>query len=189
MPKSLEDMLPGELLEHTRKLEESNRLFTTLVSDPETRAETLALVKRKNPTMAIPELDEKAARDAALAAERAEREKLEARVRDQEIRERLRNERERVKKDHGLTDEDLTAVEALMVDEKAPIPHYDAAAKVYKASRVEAKPSSSQLTANTFDMPDKNVWAKGVGNPMSLNKVFQEEAARAINEMRGNKAA
>lgn len=190
MPKSLEEYTLPELVAEHRTALEKNRLFDTLMSDPETRRDALALVKRKNPTMPIPELEVEARNDAALAEERKEREKLEARVRDSEIRERLRLERERVKSQHDLSDADLIEVEKLMTDDKAPIPHYDAAAKVYRASRQQAEPSSSQLAVKTYNMPDKDIWSKGVGNKMQLNKTFTEKAYEAVNEVRrGGKAA
>lgn len=190
MAKSLEDYTLPELIAEHRTSLEKNRLFDTLMSDPETRRDALALVKKKNPTMPIPELEVEARNDAALAEERKEREKLETRVRQSEIRESMRVERERVKSEYGLNDADVIEVEKLMLDEKAPIPHYDAAAKVYKASRAQAEPTSSQLSVKTYDMPDKGTWARGVGDKMGLDKVFREKAYEAVNEVRrGGKAA
>lgn len=185
---SLEDLTPVELLAQHRAALEKNKLFDTLMSDPDTRNEALKLIKRRNPTMPIPELDVNAAAEKALAAERAEREKLEARMRDSEFRERLRGERERLKRENDFSDADLVAIEALMTDEKAPIPHFDAAAKVFKASRVQARPTSSQLAVKTFDMPDKTVWAAGVGNKMALDKAFREQSYAAVNEVRSKAA-
>jgi hypothetical protein len=185
MPRSLEDYTPAELLEHARTLERSNGLFNTLMNDPETRSETLALVKKKNPNMSIPELDVKAQVELAVAKEREEREKTDARLREMEMRERLNAQRDRVKSQYELTDADVLEVEKLMTDKDAPIPHYDAAVKVYQASRAQATPTSSQLQVKTFDMPSKDTWGRGVGDKMALDRAFKEEAYKAVNELRG----
>lgn len=188
--RSLEDYTPSELITAHRAALEKTKLWDTLISDPQTRPQALALVKQKNPTMVIPELDAKQANDAALAAERTEREKLAIEVRDLKINARLEAERKRVMKDHGLDEGQLLEVEKLMVDEAAPIPHYDAAAKVYKASQVQARPSSSQLQVKTWDMPEKSVWGPGVGNRMALDKAFTTAAYEAVNLVRaGGKPA
>lgn len=187
---SLEELTVPELLAETKRLQESSRLFNTLLGDPSTREDALRLVKRVDPKRPIPELDTKLAAEASLATERAEREKLETRVREGEIRERIRNERERVMRDHDLSESEVLEVEKLMVDEKAPIPHYDAAAKVFKASRSQATPTSAQLVPKLYDMPEKGVWGAGVGSRMGLDKVFKEQAYAALNDVRkGGRAA
>jgi hypothetical protein len=180
---SLEDLTLPQLLERTKKLESDNALFNKALNDPTTRTEQLALLKKSNPTLPIPELDVKAASDAALAAERGAREKLEKDVRDLQIQGRIDAERKRVMKEHGLSESDLLEVEKLMVDEKAPIPHYDAAAKVFKASRTQAEPSSS-LISRQYEMPSKDVWGKGVGNKIELNKIAERMAYDAVNDLR-----
>jgi hypothetical protein len=186
--RSLEDYTPSELITAHRAALEKTRLWDTLISDPATRPEALALVKRKNPAMVIPELDQQVASDKALAAERVKREELEVKVRDLQINARLDKERDRVMKQYGLDEAGLLEVEKLMVDETAPIPHYDAAAKVFKASQQMATPTSSNVLAvKTWDMPEKSMWGKGVGDRMGLDKVFREEAYKAVNELRGGK--
>lgn len=186
--RSLEDYTPIELIAAHRAALEKTRLWDTLISDPQTRPQALALVKQKNPTMVIPELDQKQANDAALAVEREAREKLTLEVRDLKINARIEAERKRVMKDHNLSESQLLEVEKLMVDETAPIPHYDAAAKVFKASQVQATPTSAQLAVMTYDMPDKSIWGKGVGNRMALEKSFKEAAYAAVNDIRSKVA-
>lgn len=187
--KSLEDMTPEEILAHTRSLEQSTDLFDTLLNDPATRRDTLKMLKAKNPAMTIPEIDTANEVENSIAAERAERVKLETRIRDSEIRDRIDKERARVMKTHDLSDADMIEVEKIMTDKDAPIPHYDAAAKVFKASRVQATPTSAVLVPRTFDMPAKDIWAKGVGSKPMLDKIATEQAVIALNEIRGSKAA
>jgi hypothetical protein len=187
--KNLEDMTPEEILAHTRSLETSVELFDTLLNDPVTRRDTLKALKSKKPNMTIPEIDTANEIETRIAAEREERQKLEVRVRDNEIRDRINAERKRVMNTHDLSEDQMLEVEKIMVDPTAPIPHYDAAAKVFKASLVQATPTSAVLVPRTFDMPNKDIWAGGVGSKPRLDKIALEQATAALNEIRGNKAA
>lgn len=164
-------------------LEESTRLLRTLLNSPDTRESTLRLIKKKTGG-AIAEIDAKDAVLAEVETERNARLKLEARIQEREIMDRIEKERVRVKKDHNLSDADVLEVEKLMVDKDAPIPSYAAAAKVFQASKQIAQPTTHQLKPNTWDMPEKDVWAAGIGNKMALNKIALEEAYKASNEFR-----
>jgi len=167
----------------TEQLQESTRLLHTLLNSSDTREQTLRLIKKKN-GVPIPEIDAKDAVLAEVATERAERLKLEARLQEREILDRIKEERVRVKEQNNLSDADVLEVEKLMIDKDAPIPNYAAAAKVYKASKQIAQPTTHQLKPNTWDMPEKDVWAAGIGNKMALNKIALEEAYKASNEFR-----
>ena len=186
---SLEDLSHEELLAHAKRSDEQARLFRTLIDSPETRGRALALVKEKNPTMPIPEIDAQAEIDKKLAAEREARQKLEQEMRERDVRDRIDRERARCMKAYELTEVDMNEVEKIMTDEKAPIPHYDAACKVYKASKVQATPTPALLKPPKWDMPEKDVWAPGVGNRTKLNEIALTEAYRALNEITSGKAA
>lgn len=186
---SLEDLTTGELLAKAKEMEKSSSLFNELLNDPKTRAKALALVKEKRPNMPIPELDAAAEAKELVAAERAEREKLEAKIREEAITRDIKESRERVKKQYDLTDADVLEVEKIMLDKDAPIANWDGAAKVFKASKQQATPTPSVLTDRTLDMPDKAIWAGGIGNKVMLDKIGMKEAVKAANEFRGGKAA
>jgi len=171
----------------TEQLQESTRLLHTLLNSSDTREQTLRLIKKKN-GVPIPEIDAKDAVLAEVATERAERLKLEARLQERDILDRIKEERVRVKEQNNLSDADVLEVEKLMIDKDAPIPNYAAAAKVYKASKQLAQPTTHQLKPNTWDMPEKDVWAPGIGNRMALNKIALEEAYKASNEFRAGTA-
>lgn len=189
MPRSLEDLTVPELLATARAATEKSALFDTLLSHPDSRKETLALVKRRNPNMPIPEIDSETAAEAALAEERKERQALEARVRDSEMRERIAAQRDTVKSKYKLTDADLIEVEKIMTDETAPIPHYDAAVKVWRAQQQQATPTSSNIQPPVYEMPTKDVWKSGIGNNANLNKVAMKLGYEAWNEIRSGKVA
>lgn len=180
MAVSLENMT-------TEQLQESTRMFHALLNSPDTREDTLRLLKKKTGQV-IPEIDAKDAVLQQVAVERDARLALEARIQERDIMERIEKERVRVKKEHNLTDADVQAVELLMTDKDAPIPNYAAAAKVYKASKQIAEPSSHMLKPNTWEMPEKDVWSPGIGNKQKLNQIALEEAYKAANEFRANAA-
>jgi hypothetical protein len=167
----------------TEQLQESTRLLHTLLNSPDTREDTLRLIKKKN-AVPIPEIDSKDAVLAMVAKEREERQKLETRMQERDIMERIEKERAKVRAAHNFTDADVAEVEKLMVDKDAPIPSYAAAAKVYQASKQVAQPTTHMLKPNTYDMPEKSIWAPGIGNRMALNKIALEEAFKASNEFR-----
>lgn len=182
---SLEDLTTNELLAKAKEYERGHTLLNTLLNDPATREETLKLVKKKDPTRSIPELDAKAEMEKKLEEEREERRKLEASVRDNEIKRQIKEERERVKAMYELTDADMIEVEKLMTDKDKPIPHYDAAATVLKAQRAQAKPTTASISPPVFDMPSKDIWGKGVGNKAQLDKIALGQAYEAFNEISG----
>jgi hypothetical protein len=187
--RSLEDLTVPELLATARAATEKSQLFDTILSDPATRKEALALVKKRNPNMPIPELDAENAASAAVAEERKEREKLEARMRESEMRERIAAQRTTVRDKYKLTDADLLEVEKIMTDETAPIPHYDAAVKVWRAQKSQAVPTSSNISPPVYEMPTKDVWKSGIGNNANLNKVAMKLGYDAWNEIRAGKVA
>ena len=96
-----------------------------LLSDPEARSQFFGLLKKKNPEMVIPEHDVQATVSAALAVERAEREKLAQEVRDERTRTAIKEQRS-VLRGKGLSDSDLVEVEKLMT-EKGIVSHETAA--------------------------------------------------------------
>ena len=181
MAASLENMT-------TEQLQESTRLFQSLLSSPDTREATLRLIKKKTGGV-IAEIDAKDSVLAEVATERKARQDLEARMQERDIMDRIEKERARVKKENNFSDEDVKGVEALMVDKEAPIPSYAAAAKVYRASKTVAEPTPGLSRATTYSMPEKDVWSPGIGNKMALNKIAIDEAYKAQQEFRSKGGA
>ena len=172
----------------TEQLQESTRLFHSLLNSPDTREATLRLIKKKTGQV-MPEIDAADSVRGDIAKEREARQALEARIQEREIMDRIEKERTRVKKDHQLSDADVAEVEKLMVDKDAPIPSYAAAAKVYKASKQVAEPTAGLARSTTYSMPEKDVWAPGIGNKMALNKIAIDEAYKAQQEFRSKGGA
>jgi hypothetical protein len=187
MPQSLEDLTVDQLLATAQQALPSHQLLSALANNPATRAETLRLVKRINPNLAIPELDAKA--DVESQIEALKQQILE---RDNQARERdamleVERQRDAVRKQYGFSDEDIGEMEKLMIEEG--IARHATAAKLYAASKQAAIPTASEASAPVFDLPNKDIWGAGVGNNAKLNKIATEEAFRALNDIKAGRIA
>lgn len=184
---SLEDLTTDQLLARARELEGAETTLRALTSNPKTRETIQRALKTINPNLVIPEIDAKDSVRAEIDTERQERIKLQNQIQERDIRERIEKQKAHVKGQYRLTDEDMTGVEALMIDKENPIPTYDAAARVYLASRQSATPTPSSFAPPTFSMPEKDVWGKGIGNKAALDKIAMGEAFNAWNEISSGK--
>lgn len=192
---SLEDLTIEQLRElagRAQAMEPSYNLVTQLAKDPEARTMFQRYMKKKNPNMAIPEIDSEDRVMKALHEEREAREKLEAKIQEDSIRARVEAERARVMEKYHLTSEDMKGVEKLMVksdDNPEPIPYYDAAARLFVGARTPSTPTPSAFFPPTYTMPEGKVWGRGIGNAATLNKIAMEEAYRAYADIKGGKVA
>lgn len=186
---SLEDLTHEDLIAHTKALQQSDNLFKTLLTAPDTRERMQRLIKEKNPNLVIPEIDSQDRVMAAVAEEKKEREKLEQRLIERDVRDKIDRSRSDIKTKYGLSDDDVTKVEELMTDKENPIPTHDAAARVFKASRTPSEPTPMQISAPVYDMPDAKVWGAGIGNKQALDRIFLQEATKVLNEGLATRAA
>lgn len=192
---SLEDLSVEQLRElasRAQAMEPSYNLMQQLSKDPEARNMFQRYLKKKNPNLAIPEIDSEDRMKALLEDEKKERLKLEEKIQMDEIKARLEKTRADVKSKYGLTEDDMKGVEKLMVkadDNPDPIPTYDAAARVFNASRTPSTPTPGAWAPPTYTMPEGKVWGKGIGNAAELNRIAMEEAYRAYGEVKGGKIA
>lgn len=186
---SLEDLTTDQLLARARELEGLDTLVKGLARNPETREMVQRAIKKANPNVSIPELDSNDKVLAAVATEREERLKLERSIQERDIRDRLEKQRAGIISRHKLTEADMVEVEKLMTREVDPIPTYEGAALVYKASRQSATPTPANFAPPTFTMPEQDVWGKGIGNKAALDKIAMNEAFSAWNEIASGKVA
>jgi hypothetical protein len=184
--ETLENMPHDEIVRAAEGLVPKANLMDTLLNDPETRAQVQRLILKKNPQAVIPEI---AAADATAAALKERDDKIAELQRanlEREVKERAQAQRTAIMAKYGLNDADMEGVHALMVAEVDPIPTYDAAARVYVASRQSAVPTAS-LSPPSFEMPEKDVWGAGIGNRAMLDKIARDEAYAALNDLRSGK--
>lgn len=192
---SLEDLSIEQLRQLAGKAQEyeaAHKLVNELGKDPEVRTYIQRHMKKKYPNVSMPEIEAEDRLMAALEVEKKEREKLAAKLAEDNARANIEKERARVKTKYGLTDEDMLGVEKLMVrTEENPehIPFYDAAARVFVASRTPSTPTPASWSPPTYTMPESKTWGKGIGNPAVLNRIAMDEAYRAFGEVKGGKVA
>jgi hypothetical protein len=186
---SLEDLTTDQLLAKAREYEGMATLAYQLLANKDTRPMVQRALKKLKPELVIPELDQADALSTQLTEIRESNKELEKRLIERDVKDRVRENREAIKDKYKLTDADVAKVEALMVlPENAGMSH-DAAARVYKASIAPAIPTPANFNPPTFDMPEKDVWGPGIGNPARLNKIAMNEGFKALNEIMGGKVA
>jgi hypothetical protein len=188
----LEDLTTDQLLAHAKELEQRSAFFAQLTSDPKTRPMIQEAIKAKFPQVSIPELDAKREVLGKVDEQGKEIEKLRNQILERDVRERLEKEKSGVMERYKLSLEDMKGVEALMIQSDTnpnPIPSYDAAARVFRASRESAVPTPASFAPPTYEMPEKDVWGKGIGNKAMLDKIGLNEMFKAFNEVRSGKVA
>ena len=181
-----------ELAQRAQQYEPSFNLVQQIAKDPEARNMFQRYLKKRNPNLSIPEIDGEDRMRAALETETKAREALEMKIQQEEIKNRLEAERKRVAEKYKLSEDDMKNVEKLMIrsDENTePVPYYDSAARLYLHSREASVPTPSAYSPPLFQMPEKELWGKGIGNPAELNRIAQREAYRALGEIKGGKVA
>lgn len=193
---SLEDLTVEQLREIATKaaaMEPSYNLVQQLSKDPEARSMIQRWVKKKNPNLSIPEVDQEDRVMAALKTETEAREKLEQKLLEDDLRKRTESEKRAVIERYHLTDDDVKAIEKRMLrsdDNPDPLPpRYDWAAQLYINSRTPSTPTPSAFSPPTYSMPEGKTWGKGIGNAAELNRIAMDEAYRAFNEVRSGKVA
>jgi hypothetical protein len=184
---NLEDLTVDQLLAHAKSTEGDASLLRQLAKNPETREIMQAAIKKMAPSTSIPEYDAKQQVRAEISAEREERLKLERKIMERDARDNVRDRRQAIKDKYRLSDTDVTAVEQMMVDDKEVNWTHDAAARVYLASRQSPTPTPSTFAPPTYDMPEKDVWGKGLGNRAALDKIAMNQAFEAWNEISSGK--
>lgn len=186
---SLEDLPISDLLERAKKTEQSDALLAALLNNPETREQTLRAVKKVDPSRQIPEIDARDAVGKDIEELRREQLRLEAELRASRVQQDIERQRAKLKQQYQFTDDDVAAVEALMIDKDDPIPSYTRAAQAYIGQRQMAPATPASYTPPIYEMPAQDVWGKGMGNPATLNKIATEQAYKALAEIKSGKIA
>lgn len=156
------------------------KLAKELAEDPKTRKSFLKLIKDKNPNQVIPELDTEAAIQtfakpyldqlATLQKERlADKVELQIEKRRMELR------------GQGFNDDDVKAIEELMVKEQ--IPNYNTAAKFYKHERTAAAPTPAMTSLVNKSPVDK----KAMKDAGGIKNWARGEAGKAIDDLKAGR--
>lgn len=175
-PASLEDFTPEQI-------EQMAATYHGILNNPETRSLALQATKKINPELSIPELDLEARTRAGFQAIDKKNQELEQQIRERDAKDRIREARSGLK-EQGFTNDDVSAIEKIMMDEH--IPSYETAAKYYKGQRTIAEPTPNMGPATTFNMPADPLAALK-GGKQALNRWGREAATAALDDLRSGR--
>jgi hypothetical protein len=171
-----------------------------LQSDPEIAPDLYRIVRKKFPNAQVPDkylVDERA---AAIAEEKVntERTRIKA-LEDQVAQDRfLREQSEKHSKlrgaPHYLSEDDIKAVEKIMVDEQ--IPNYETAAKFYRATQQPLSPGGHGKLSRASKGPDfrdslrdrSSEMVKNLSNQRSAKDWARNRAQEAWSEIESGEA-
>ena len=143
-----------------------------LSSNSKTRDQFLNLTKTANPDLNIPEVDIPFKMQGMLDAEAKKREELENKIRENEIRQQIKENRAQLAKTKGLSEEQVQEVEKMMTEKG--ILNHDTAADFYLSQQKSATPTPSTFSGSQQvpkpDMKQFNgnitQWARNEANTM-----------------------
>ncbi len=158
--------------------------YAKLSSNPQTREIILRAQKTLNLRANIPEIDIADRIKASTADAEKKVEALSLELIQTRAEQRVRDERAKLSKS-GYSDDEIAAVEKLMVDEK--IPSYETAAKFHKASTQLAVPSQTEPSKSmTNELPGGAMDAMKKGSS-ALKGWARDQASKAIDDLRSGR--
>ena len=164
--------------------DERLRAYDDLANDPEYRESFLRLVKQKFPKSSLPEIDAKDALQKQIADQLKTRDQESSELKDQVLAERAERLRQsKAEKFRGapwyLSDDDIKAVEQLMVDEQ--IPKFETAVTLYRSSISPLKPNGYGTLSQTH-VPKGKDYKEMLFDPQSdLNKAGAKDRRTRSN--------
>ena len=152
-------------------------LAQTLAENPATRKQFLRMTKQVKPDLPIPELEIEESTHKAVSQAESRVQALEAKLREKEAIEELKNRRESLMK-KGLikSEDDIEGVEKLMLEKG--ITNHETAAEYHQWMKQAAVPTASSYNPSPVKGFDLNKYWK---NP---NQAARNEALNALNELR-----
>lgn len=137
MPREISD----EEYNYYKSREQVANFIESIYNDPALTREAKQLIKKKYPTLNIPDLDIEEKVNARLDAEKKERDEEKRKAEEAKRDEEIKTKRKKTQDDYGFTDDAMKDLEQMMVERN--IGDYDVAA-TYKASKT---PKVSEPTA------------------------------------------
>lgn len=153
--------------------DENDDLLKELLNNPATRKDTLKLMKKAKPDMAIPELEIEESTAAAITAARAEDKNridaLESKLLQSQVEKRLEDQRRDVVAKGIVSADEIPAVEKLITD--MGFPNYETAARYFFAQKQLAPPT----TATYYKKPFESLGVDFIKDPAgSADKIAHE---------------
>jgi hypothetical protein len=152
-------------------------LMQTLAESPDTREDILRLTKRVKPNLNIPEIDLKDRTNSELSKMREENEALRNEFRARDAKADLEERRKAlVKKGLAQSDEDIQAIEKVMLEKK--IADHETAAEYHQYMKEAAKPTPTGYNPSAIRGLNLNQFWK---DPRGA---AQQEAVKAFQDLR-----
>ncbi len=165
-------------LENNDPRDELAALAKDLAENPATRAEMLRLTRKVRPDLPIPELDIDERISKSRAEDRKELDELRGQMAQRNALDALDKKRAGLRaKGLAESDEDIAAIEKLMVDKR--IPDHETAADYWRYQREAAKPTPGPYNSNPLKAFDLKEYFK---DPV---RAARAEGQRAIAELNG----
>lgn len=171
-PVSLEGMTPEQIADLAA-------LAKGLSDDPKTRPYFLNMMKARNPDLSIPEVDIPLQIDAAISPKLKKLEELEKKDQEREMRDMIRERRQKLMTTKGLKEEQVAEVEKLMVEKG--ISNHETAADFYLSQQNAATPTPSSFSHPSMPKPD----LKAMGG--NINAWARNEATSALSDIIKNR--
>jgi hypothetical protein len=155
-------------------------LMKQLAENPETRKDALRLTKKLRPDLPMPELEIEDYTEKKVSQAQKRVEDLEAKLREKEIREELKDKRAALIK-KGLIDNEseIEEVEKVMLENK--IADHETAAQYWQWMKQAAAPTPTGYNPNPVAKFDLGKYYK---NPQ---QAARDEAAKALSELRNTR--
>ncbi len=151
-----------------------------LSSNSKTRDQFLNLTKTANPELSIPEVDIPFKMQGMIEAEQKKREELENKIRENEIRQQIKDRRADIIKTKGLSEDQVLEVEKMMTEKG--IVNHETAADFYLSQQKSAAPTPSAFTGSQ-QVPKVDLKSFG-GN---INQWARNEANATIGDIRSGR--
>jgi hypothetical protein len=155
-------------------------LMKQLAENPETRKDALRLTKKLRPDLPMPELEIEDYTEKKVSQAQKRVEDLEAKLREKEIREELKDKRDALIK-KGLIDNEseIEEVEKVMLENK--IADHETAAQYWQWMKQAAAPTPTGYNPNPVAKFDLGKYYK---NPQ---QAARDEAAKALSDLRNTR--
>jgi len=155
-------------------------LMKQLAENPETRKDALRLTKKLRPDLPMPELEIEDYTEKKVSQAQKRVEDLEAKLREKEIREELKEKRDALIK-KGLIDNEseIEEVEKVMLENK--IADHETAAQYWQWMKQAAAPTPTGYNPNPVAKFDLGKYYK---NPQ---QAARDEAAKALSDLRNTR--
>ncbi len=148
------------------------------LDNPVTRPHFLQNSKVVNPESSIPEIDIPMRVNKMLQSGKEMIDKQATEIANMRLERDIERRREVLMKKHGLSENDVSEVEKLMLEKQ--IASHDTAAEFYNSQKQSARPSPSMFSPNT--MPKINLKESGMPN---MSQWARNEAGKTLDEFRG----